>query len=67
METMLGFISGQQDLEDDLRDHWRFKLQMQERLRLIQRLFRFFAETKCRVTILPEDVNVEAVGVLESD
>ena len=67
LETMLGFIPGQQELEDDLRDHWRSKPHMQERLRMIQRLFRLSAEKKCRVTILSGDVHVAAVGVLESD
>lgn len=67
LESMLGFIPGQQELEDDLRDHWRSKPHLQERLRLIQRLFRLSAEKKCRVTILSGDVHVAAVGVLESD
>lgn len=67
LESMLGFIPGQQELEDDLRDHWRSKPHLQERLRLIQRLFRLSADKKCRVTILSGDVHVAAVGVLESD
>ena len=67
LESMLGFIPGQQELEDDLRDHWRSKSHMQERLRLIQRLLRLSAEKKCRVTILSGDVHVAAVGVIESD
>jgi len=67
LEKMLGFIPGQQELEDDLRDHWRSKPHMQERLRMIQRLFRLSADKKCRVTILSGDVHVAAVGVLQSD
>ncbi len=67
LETMLGFLPGQQELEDDLRDQWRSQSHMQERLRLIQRLFRLSAEKKCRVTILSGDVHVAAVGVLHSD
>lgn len=39
LETMLGIIQGQHELEDDLRDHWHYKPCMQERLRLIQHLF----------------------------
>ncbi len=67
LEKMLGFIPGRQEMEDDLRDQWRSQPHMQERLRLIQRLFRFSAEKKCRVTILSGDVHVAAIGVLQSD
>jgi hypothetical protein len=67
LENVFGFFPGQQELEDDLRDQWRSKSHLQERLRLIQRLFRLSAEKKCRVTILSGDVHVAAVGVLQSD
>ena len=67
LEKMLGFIPGQQELEDDLRDHWTSAPHMQERLRMVHRLLRFSAEKKCRVTLLSGDVHVAAVGVIESD
>ena len=67
LEKMLGFLPGQQELEDDLRDHWTSSPHLQERLRMVHRLLRFSAEKKCRVTLLSGDVHVAAVGVIESD
>ena len=67
LEKMLGFLPGQQGLEDDLRDHWTSAPHMQERLRMVHRLLRFSADKKCRVTLLSGDVHVAAVGVIESD
>lgn len=67
LEKMLGFLPGQQELEDDLRDHWTSQPHLQERLRMVHRLLRFSADKKCRVTILSGDVHVAAVGVIESD
>lgn len=67
LEKMLGFLPGQQELEDDLRDHWTSPPHLQERLRMVHRLLRFSADKKCRVTILSGDVHVAAVGVIESD
>ncbi len=64
---MFGFLPGQQELEDDLRDHWTSPPHLQERLRSVHRLLKFSAETECRVTILSGDVHVAAVGVIESD
>ena len=67
LEKFLGILPGQQELEDDLRDHWNNRAHRQERLRFIHRLFDFSAEKKCRVTLLSGDVHVAAVGLLQSD
>jgi PhoD related phosphatase len=67
LEKTLGFLPGQQELEDDFLDQWRSQAHKQERLRMIQRLLRFSAEKNCRVTILSGDVHVAAAGTLESD
>lgn len=66
LEKMLGVLPGQQELEDDLRDHWTSLPLRAERLRLIHRLFQFSQDTGCRVTVLSGDVHVAALGVLES-
>ena len=66
LETSFSWIPGQQELEDDLLDHWRAGPHRAERLRLIHRLLRFAEKKKCRVTILSGDVHVGALGVLES-
>ncbi len=67
LEKMLGVLPGQQELEDDLRDHWTSPPHLQERLRLVHRLLRLSAEKACRVTLLSGDVHVAAVGAVESD
>jgi PhoD related phosphatase len=67
LEKMLGVLPGQQELEDDLRDHWTSPPHLQERLRLVHRLLRISAQKGCRVTLLSGDVHVAAVGAIESD
>jgi hypothetical protein len=66
LEKLLGIFPGQQELEDDLRDHWTSPPHKAERLRLIHRLLKA-SESGSRVTILSGDVHVAAVGVIESD
>lgn len=66
LEKALSIFPGQQELEDDLRDHWCSNPHKQERLRLIHRLFDFSENKKSRVTLLSGDVHVGAVGVVKS-
>jgi hypothetical protein len=66
VEAVLGWMPGEQELEDDLKDHWRTSSHQEERLRLIHRLLRFAQTTGTRVTLLSGDVHVGACGVLES-
>jgi phosphodiesterase/alkaline phosphatase D-like protein len=67
VERLLGFVPGQQELEDDLRDHWNSRPHKGERLRLIHRLMALMTgERKIRPTLLSGDVHVAAAGVLES-
>ena len=65
IESILGVFPGQQELEDDLRDHWHSRGHKAERLRLIHRLLTL--GDKHRVTILSGDVHVAALGVIESE
>ncbi len=65
-EALLGLIPGHQDLEDDMRDHWRSRPHMGERRRLIRKLFDFATNCRTRVTILSGDVHVPAMGLAES-
>ena len=65
LEKLLGIFPGQQELEDDLRDHWTSPPHKAERLRLIHRLLKA-SEVGTRVTLLSGDVHVAAVGVIES-
>lgn len=67
LERALELIPGQQELEDDLRDHWTSRQHGEERVRLVHRLLRFAEAKRCRVTILSGDVHIGAVGVLESN
>jgi hypothetical protein len=66
LEKLLGIFPGQQELEDDLRDHWTSPPHKAERLRLIHRLLQA-SEAGTRITILSGDVHVAAVGVIQSD
>lgn len=67
METALGWLPGDQELEDDLRDHWTSRPHREERLRLIHRLLSFARKTdrRCRVTVVSGDVHLAALGVIE--
>jgi len=67
IEGGLGFLPGQQELEDDLRDHWHSRPHKDERRRLIHRLLSFSASYKTRVTMLSGDVHVGAIGVIETN
>ncbi|MBO9548073.1 alkaline phosphatase D family protein [Pseudomonas sp.] len=66
-EKALDLIPGQQELEDDLRDHWRSRPHRDERLRLIMRLLDYAsAPDGCKVTLVSGDVHVAGACVIES-
>jgi hypothetical protein len=65
LESLLGFIPGHQDLEDDLRDHWNSKPHKGERVRLVHNLLEL-PKRKIRATLLSGDVHVAALGIVES-
>ena len=67
VERTFNILPGQQELEDDLKDHWHSVSHKQERIRLVRRLLDFSRDSRIRVTILSGDVHVGAVGVIESD
>lgn len=67
IETLMGWLPGEQELEDDLRDHWQSPGHRKERLRLIHRLLDLMESTKIRVTILSGDVHVACLGVIKSE
>lgn len=66
LERTLGVLPGQQELEDDLRDHWRSEAHIQERKRLIHNLLKLAQKASIRITILSGDVHVGALAVIES-
>ncbi|MDG4717973.1 alkaline phosphatase D family protein [Thalassospira aquimaris] len=66
LESLLGVVPGQQELEDDLQDHWSSRSHKGERTRMVHRLFDF-QKTGMRVTILSGDVHVAALGILQND
>ncbi|ACB82607.1 conserved hypothetical protein [Methylorubrum populi BJ001] len=65
IEKLLGIFPGHQDLEDDLRDHWRSHPHKGERLRLIYKLLAL-SKRGVRATIVSGDVHVAALGAIES-
>ena len=66
LEAFLGAVPGQQELEDDLQDHWSSRSHKGERNRMVHRLFKI-QENGIRVTILSGDVHVAAFGMLENN
>ena len=67
IEKWMDWLRGEQELEDDLRDHWQSPGHRKERLRLIHRLLDLMDRTKIRVTILSGDVHVACLGVIKSE
>ena len=66
LETLLGWLPGHQDLEDDLRDHWSSVPHKGERLRLIHNLLKLPARG-IRTTLISGDVHVAALGIVQSE
>ncbi|WP_020590828.1 alkaline phosphatase D family protein [Kiloniella laminariae] len=67
LESLFGWFPGDQELEDDLRDHWQSPPHRKERLRTIHRMFDLMEKKSCRVTILSGDVHVACLGVIENE
>lgn len=67
LEQALGIFPGQQELEDDLRDHWTSRPHTGERLRLIHRLLDFAEKNNTRITIISGDVHIAATGAIVSE
>lgn len=67
VEKILKVIPKEQELEDDLLDHWNNHAHEDERTVLVHRLLRFARRKKCRVTILSGDVHVGALGTIEDN
>ena len=65
-EQVLGVIPGEQEIEDDLRDHWESPLHRGERARLLMNLLEHSKKGRCRVTLLSGDVHVGARGQVVS-
>lgn len=68
-ENLVDFTSWQEELTDDLKDHWRAKEHQGERMRLIMRLFMNIEKRKeskrnTRTVILSGDVHVGSLGVI---
>lgn len=65
-EQALDFMPGRQELEDDLRDHWRSEPHLQERRRLIRGLLDFSENKRTKVTMVSGDVHVAGACIVES-
>ena len=66
IESLLNFLPGEQELEDDLRDHWQSEPHREERLRMIHRLFGLMDNKSIRTSILSGDVHVAALGFVQT-
>ncbi|HEY1057977.1 MAG TPA: alkaline phosphatase D family protein [Limnobacter sp.] len=70
VEQTLDTLPGDQELTDDLKDHWRARAHQGERARLIMRLLdntrqRKSALGKARTVLLSGDVHVGCIGVVQ--
>ncbi|NOI14211.1 alkaline phosphatase D family protein [Vibrio hepatarius] len=63
-ENTLDTTPWEEELTDDLKDHWRAKEHEGERSRLIMRLLDYSQSSKRRTVILSGDVHVGALGVI---
>src|SRR3546814_8511938 len=60
LERILGWWPGQNELEDDLADHWNSRPHKGERVRLIHRLLRLTQTETVRPTLISGDVHVRS-------
>ena len=67
LERVMGWLPGDQELEDDIRDHWQSPGHRKERLRLIHRLLDLMERKRIRATIVSGDVHVACLGAIESE
>lgn len=67
LEKTLGVLPEQQELEDDLRDHWTSGSHKGERLRLVHRLLDLAESQRARPTIISGDLHVAAIGAIEAE
>ncbi|MCY3593082.1 MAG: alkaline phosphatase D family protein [Acidobacteria bacterium] len=67
LERVMGWLPGDQALEDDVRDHWQSSGHRTERLRLVHRLLDLMRTKKIRTTIVSGDVHVACLGAIESE
>ncbi len=63
-ESMLDTTPWEEELTDDLKDHWRAKEHQGERAKLIMRLLDNAAARKSKTVILSGDVHVGCFGVI---
>lgn len=66
LATLFKIIPGRNELEDDLRDHWRDEVHRGERIRLVHNLLDFSRGHKSRVTIVSGDVHMAASAIIQS-
>jgi PhoD related phosphatase len=65
-ENFFDWLPGQQELEDDLHDHWNSPAHKEERVRLIHRLLDTAQGKDIRTTLISGDVHVAAIGAIQS-
>lgn len=67
VEAVLTATPWEEELEDDVLDHWSAREHQGERMRLITNLMSFIKEKKCRGIILSGDVHVGGLGVIQDN
>ncbi len=67
VEAVFAATSWEEELEDDILDHWSAREHQGERMKLMMNLMDFVGETGCRSIILSGDVHVGALGVIRDN
>ena len=65
VEAVFAATSWEEELEDDILDHWSAREHQGERMRLIMNLMDFVCQNDCRTIILSGDVHVGALGLIK--
>lgn len=65
VESVFAATSWEEELDDDILDHWSAREHQGERMRLIMNLLRFAEVSDNRVVILSGDVHVGALGIIK--
>jgi hypothetical protein len=65
IDAMLQMTPMQEELEDDVHDHWTVKAHEGERMKLVKNLLSFTKAKNCKTVVLSGDVHIGSVGLIK--
>ncbi|MFO1371319.1 MAG: alkaline phosphatase D family protein [Candidatus Competibacteraceae bacterium] len=66
-DTLLQATPWQEEIEDDVHDHWTAKAHQGERMKLIKNLLDFTQAKSCKTVILSGDVHIGSLGIIKDN